>query len=151
MVLYVIDAERADSKAASVITSTQMEVFRKYLQDKPKTKGNKELLKDNISDEGELVTVGGTEEKNDSVVSATISPGSERIDTDEDSNESSTATSTESNSTEDGISDIDDADGKDFLEMLTLIGIIVGAIVAVIIVLTIVVVIIKKMSGGYSP
>ncbi|XP_038677096.1 podoplanin-like isoform X2 [Scyliorhinus canicula] len=107
--------------------------------------------RDNISDEGELVTVGGTEEKNDSVVSATISPGSERIDTDEDSNESSTATSTESNSTEDGISDIDDADGKDFLEMLTLIGIIVGAIVAVIIVLTIVVVIIKKMSGGYSP
>ncbi|XP_078414279.1 uncharacterized protein LOC144690555 [Cetorhinus maximus] len=106
---------------------------------------------DNISNEGEVVTFGGTEDKNDSAMSATPVPGNERTSTDEDSNESSTASSTESNSTEDGIPDIDDTEGKDFLEMLTLIGIIVGAIVAVIIVLTIIVVIIKKMSGGYSP
>ncbi|XP_067872896.1 podoplanin-like isoform X2 [Heterodontus francisci] len=108
---------------------------------------------DNVSDEGELVTFGGIEDKNDSTMSgmpATTVPGSERDDSDEDSNESSTASSTESNSTEDSIPDIDDAEGKDFLEMLTLIGIIVGAIVAVIIILTIIVVIIKKMSGGYS-
>ncbi|XP_067826211.1 podoplanin-like [Heptranchias perlo] len=107
-----------------------------------------------VSDEGELVTVGGTEDKNDSTMSGmpvTTVPGSERVESDEDSNESSTTSSTESNSTEDGMPDIDDAEGKDFLEMLTLIGIIVGAIVAVIIVLTIIVVIIKKMSGGYSP
>ncbi|XP_048417102.1 podoplanin-like [Stegostoma tigrinum] len=106
---------------------------------------------DNISDEVELVTFAGAEDKNDSVMFATSGPESEVTDTDEDSNESSFTSSAESNSTEDATPDIGDAEAKDFLEMLTLIGIIVGAIVAVIIVLTIIVVIIKKMSGGYSP
>ncbi|XP_043531584.1 podoplanin-like [Chiloscyllium plagiosum] len=106
---------------------------------------------DNISDEVELVTLAGAEDKNDSMMFATSRPETEVFDIDEDSNESSTTSSAESNSTEDATLDINDVDGKDFLEMLTLIGIIVGAIVAVIIVLTIIVVIIKKISGGYSP
>uniref|UniRef100_UPI00398F5C46 podoplanin-like n=1 Tax=Pristiophorus japonicus TaxID=55135 RepID=UPI00398F5C46 len=106
---------------------------------------------ENISDEGKLVTVGAPEERNDSTIYGMPTTTVSGSESDEDSNESSTTSSTESNSTEDGIPDIDDAEGKDFLEMLTLIGIIVGAIVAVIIVLTIIVVIIKKMSGGYSP
>ncbi|XP_078281273.1 uncharacterized protein LOC144607968 [Rhinoraja longicauda] len=104
--------------------------------------------------EDELVTTGGTEDKNGSTLAGlptTATPGSEKTQSDEDSKDSSFTSSKESNSTEDDRPEAEDSNGKDFLEMLTLIGIIVGAIVAVIIVLTIIVIIIKKMSGGYSP
>ncbi|XP_032904323.1 podoplanin isoform X3 [Amblyraja radiata] len=105
-------------------------------------------------DDVEPVTIGGSEEKNVSTLSGlpiTLAPGSEKTQSDEDSKDSSFTSSRESNSTEDDGPEADDSNGKDFLEMLTLIGIIVGAIVAVVIVLTIIVIIIKKMSGGYSP
>ncbi|XP_062889083.1 podoplanin-like [Mobula hypostoma] len=109
---------------------------------------------DKVSDEDELVTVGGSEDKNDSTMSGlpvTPVPGSKRTESEEDSREPNATSSTESNSTEEEGLEAKDSEGKDFLEMLTLIGIIVGAIVAVIVVLTIIVVIIKKMSGGYTP
>lgn len=106
------------------------------------------------SDEVEPVTIGGSEDKNVSTLSGlpiTPAPGSDKTQSDEDSKDSSFTSSRESNSTEDDGPEADDSNGKDFLEMLTLIGIIVGAIVAVVIVLTVIVIIIKKMSGGYSP
>ncbi|XP_055515052.1 podoplanin-like isoform X2 [Leucoraja erinacea] len=105
------------------------------------------------SDDVETVTIGGSEDKNVSTLSGlpiTLAPGSDKTQSDEDSKDSSFTTSRESNSTEDDGPEADDSNGKDFLEMLTLIGIIVGAIVAVVIVLTVIVIIIKKMSGGYS-
>ncbi|XP_007895941.1 podoplanin isoform X1 [Callorhinchus milii] len=112
--------------------------------------------------------VGGSDEKQNATVSEMSLPTAREeseSESGEDSSESSTTSSSESNetnSTEDFRPDFDDAEGsfcrdhpsclwKDFLETLTLIGIIIGAIIAVIIILTIIVFIIKKMSGGYSP
>ncbi|XP_069771416.1 podoplanin-like [Narcine bancroftii] len=106
------------------------------------------------SDEGELITNGGTEDKNGSTMfrpPVTTVPGSEKTESAEDSRESNVTSSTKSNSTEDDGPEAEDSEGKDFLEMLTLIGIIVGAIVAVIIALTVIIILVKKMSGGYSP